>query len=1366
MAKSRTTTLVINAELKKDKVEQDLAKLSSNLTALQQKLAKTTGASMDAVSQALLKNDMKSLGVLEQYQKRLAAGQAKIENGAKARREAIEKRYDLRDQANVAKVNAKFPLQATDLAEKKAEFEKKSAESLAKQERHLQRIKTLGLTGEDKTRWVSRVNSRYSDEIKQYRSEMATAKTMAADSPAARKELKSLRAPDLAARRREIAEVNSAEQASLSSLQSYVKERKNAFKEQFKEAASAQSALSTRQEDLGTQKDILGQRKKAQAVEESERRKMQVQRLAEQRAANLQKAEAALGGLSSGAVAAGGAFATTLLVQRAAEYEQLRQRVIQVSSSLKEAGTNMSELRKIAEYTGQSMQGTVAMFARIAPAMQANNLKTSDTLDLVAAFQSSLRASGTNMEQAAAAAYQLSQSLSSGVLRGDELNSVIEGAPAFAKALADSIGVTIGQMKQLGEQGQLTTDVVANAAKQARPTLDAMAKNVPITPMQQLSQTVDRLVEAMSKLDKEYGILDNISKILGVAANNADLLVKALLGLAVASVAFKSMQLAGVLGRGFLALGAPTAAKAASGGASALSTAADVASIATAGRGGSAAAKAAGGAAAVSNLARAADFAGRILLQVGKRAWPVALAFGAIWAYNQVRDKRDMQLRGSQEQLGKAEKENVDAGASGDVFRMDRARQDLAQSRKERIRELEIRQRRVAKTDEEYVRNSEEIGAIQAAQRKAEKDAANSSSGQLRTGDILSMRGALKLDKVQGYAGMQVNSDVADQVRQVGNLVGLLSGSKTLAEGVKATVTLSDLAQAIEILGSTAKSSTDITTVINALTKGMDQLSGDSFNMVNTAVQNLMDRLTETINSEIKEQIKSTSTRLSALQEASSAVLSNRANNALFRRSIVSAQSDMSDYAAGRDSTSRYAKEASDRLNIQKAEEQGILRLKLDTIDKEKAAKMAALTQNTSLQLSETDRSEKKTRDTIEKYIEENTKSVADAEKRRSELRKMMDSKDGDIRKNAISEYQRIFTASDDAFAQAQGALYDSKKLNVPAFIGTDKSKQLADLNEIKAARESIAMATSKAQQDIERNTNRERLALLKEYQRSLETSIGEMLKAQVDYAKRVVDGDREVAQKRIANEQLVRDQKKNIASDEARMNYLRRKAEGQNVGIFDPSVYSISANQETLKDAQERLRTAPGEVEQRKAIGDIREAAKDLLETKLGQIQDAGQGGSEANTLAAKIRARQEYLQLIEQAVIAEKNLDQASKDSLVTAQKILGKDLGTAMKDRERVQTQTGIGTITEQGYAQSEYNKLKIAPEAESLTSLRKSIEQALAEPFSIRFAPNGSGNGSAPAAAPMQPVTINIGDKNFKAQMNPLDVQQLSQIAGGR
>ena len=220
MAKSRTTTLVINAELKKDKVEQDLAKLSSNLTALQQKLAKTTGASMDAVSQALLKNDMKSLGVLEQYQKRLAAGQAKIENGAKARREAIEKRYDLRDQANVAKVNAKFPLQATDLAEKKAEFEKKSAESLAKQERHLQRIKTLGLTGEDKTRWVSRVNSRYSDEIKQYRSEMATAKTMAADSPAARKELKSLRAPDLAARRREIAEVNSAEQASLSSLPS------------------------------------------------------------------------------------------------------------------------------------------------------------------------------------------------------------------------------------------------------------------------------------------------------------------------------------------------------------------------------------------------------------------------------------------------------------------------------------------------------------------------------------------------------------------------------------------------------------------------------------------------------------------------------------------------------------------------------------------------------------------------------------------------------------------------------------------------------------------------------------------------------------------------------------------------------------------------------------------------------------------------------------------------------------------------------------------------------------------------------------------------------------------------------------------
>ena len=60
-----------------------------------------------------------------------------------------------------------------------------------------------------------------------------------------------------------------------------------------------------------------------------------------------------------------------------------------------------------------------------------------------------------------AALMQLGQALGSGALRGDELNSIIEQAPRLANAIADSFGVPIGQLKDLGKEGKLTSKELA-----------------------------------------------------------------------------------------------------------------------------------------------------------------------------------------------------------------------------------------------------------------------------------------------------------------------------------------------------------------------------------------------------------------------------------------------------------------------------------------------------------------------------------------------------------------------------------------------------------------------------------------------------------------------------------------------------------------------------------------------------------------------------------------------------------------------------------------------------------------------------------------------------------------------------------------
>ena len=75
----------------------------------------------------------------------------------------------------------------------------------------------------------------------------------------------------------------------------------------------------------------------------------------------------------------------------------------------------------------------------------------------------SLQISGAKAQEAASATLQLAQALGAGALRGEEFNAVNEAAPRLMKALADGLGVPVGKLKQLAEQGLLTTDVMTMA---------------------------------------------------------------------------------------------------------------------------------------------------------------------------------------------------------------------------------------------------------------------------------------------------------------------------------------------------------------------------------------------------------------------------------------------------------------------------------------------------------------------------------------------------------------------------------------------------------------------------------------------------------------------------------------------------------------------------------------------------------------------------------------------------------------------------------------------------------------------------------------------------------------------------------------
>lgn len=111
-----------------------------------------------------------------------------------------------------------------------------------------------------------------------------------------------------------------------------------------------------------------------------------------------------------------------------------------------------------------------------------------------------LAMSGASGASAQAAILQLEQGLASGVLRGDELNSVMEQAPALAKSIEDYMQVSVGELREMGSQGQITADIVKNALFAAAKDTNAEFEKTPMTWAQVWTVASNTAVRALDPL--------------------------------------------------------------------------------------------------------------------------------------------------------------------------------------------------------------------------------------------------------------------------------------------------------------------------------------------------------------------------------------------------------------------------------------------------------------------------------------------------------------------------------------------------------------------------------------------------------------------------------------------------------------------------------------------------------------------------------------------------------------------------------------------------------------------------------------------------------------------------------------------------
>lgn len=189
----------------------------------------------------------------------------------------------------------------------------------------------------------------------------------------------------------------------------------------------------------------------------------------------------ALSGTMGRALTGIGAGLTAVeLVRLADANTRLQSRLALVTNGVEDQRAAYEGLLRVSNETRTDLNATGDLFVRLAQSTEQLGLSTEETLGLTKTLSQAFQVSGASAQAAGSAALQFAQGIASGQLRGEELNSVLEQTPRLAQAIAEGLGITVGQLREFAQEGQLTAEKVLPALQsQARAIGEEFAKLAP-----------------------------------------------------------------------------------------------------------------------------------------------------------------------------------------------------------------------------------------------------------------------------------------------------------------------------------------------------------------------------------------------------------------------------------------------------------------------------------------------------------------------------------------------------------------------------------------------------------------------------------------------------------------------------------------------------------------------------------------------------------------------------------------------------------------------------------------------------------------------------------------------------------------------
>lgn len=194
-------------------------------------------------------------------------------------------------------------------------------------------------------------------------------------------------------------------------------------------------------------------------------------------------------------------------------YTGLQNRLKLVTNSQTELNRAMNDTFAIAQNTRQSWESAAQVYQGFANNAKSLGLSMSDTARLTETVSKAVAISGSSAQASEAALIQFNQALSSGTLRGEELNSVMEQTPGLAKAIAEGMGLTVGQLRSVAAQGKITSEELVKALTKAKASVDNLFSKTDIT----IGQSITLLNNELGKFVGEAGQSSGAAKTLADA---------------------------------------------------------------------------------------------------------------------------------------------------------------------------------------------------------------------------------------------------------------------------------------------------------------------------------------------------------------------------------------------------------------------------------------------------------------------------------------------------------------------------------------------------------------------------------------------------------------------------------------------------------------------------------------------------------------------------------------------------------------------------------------------------------------------------------------------------------------------------------